>query len=152
MMVDRIKLARKAYGVGSIGFIFIGGLHTVVHLMDLAGPDLQRRFHELGAIDVSGQSTASWDLFQGISLLMGLFSVAVGLIDFSALRVTKTSELPPIGVAVANMLMLLAIIMVGAAYLGPIQIYGGMFGITVFGVGPAIAMSDRWFAHRLVAN
>lgn len=151
-MVDRTGLARKAFAVGSMGFIFIGGLHTVVHLMDLAGPDLQRRFTEFGAIEVSGQSTASWDLFQGISLLMGLFSVAVGLIDLSALRVTAENELPPVGVAVANMLMLTAIVLVGAAYLGPIQIYGGMFGITVFGIGPAVAIADRWLAHRLVAS
>ena len=151
-MQGRMRLARRAFIAGSIGFVFIGGLHTVVHLIDLAGPELEARFQRLGTIDVSGESVRSWDLFQGISLLMGLFSMTIGLIDLGALRSTGPDQLPPVPVAVANITMLMAIIAVGAAYLGPLQVYGGLFGIACFGVGPATVASNRWFAPRLAAS
>lgn len=65
---------------------------------------------------------------------------------------TDTHQLPSIFVALANILMLTAIIAVGAAYLGPLQVYGGLFGIACFGVGPAMAATGRWFAPRLAAS
>lgn len=124
------KLGRRAYLVGSVGFVVVGLLHTVTHLLELTGPELEQRFNELGDIEVSGTIATSWDLFQGVSSLMGLFSIALGLVSLNAIN--ASGGRPPIGVCLANITMLAAIAAVGVAHLGPLQLYGGIFGITMF--------------------
>ncbi|MEM7324870.1 MAG: hypothetical protein AAF531_17420 [Actinomycetota bacterium] len=121
----------------------IGLLHTYVHVRDLAGDDLAERFRLFGTIDVSDQPVASWDLFQGTSILMGLFSLTVGLIDLAALRGTSGDRLPPLQIAAANIGMLAAIVTIGAVHLGALQVYGGLFGIVCFGIGPVAALRHR---------
>lgn len=128
------KRARTTYIAGSIGFLFIGALHTTVHLAELAGTVLESRFRELGTIDVNGTTAESWDLFQGTSLLMGFFSIALGFVDLGALQAVGRDALPPVLVAVANVIMLGSIVAIGALYLGPLQVYGGLFGIALFTV------------------
>ncbi len=128
----RAKLGRRAYLVGSAGFVVVGLLHTVTHLLALTGTELERRFAELGDIEVSGTIATSWDLFQGVSWLMGSFSIALGLVSLNAIN--AAGGRPPLGVCLVNIAMLATIAVVGAAHLGPLQIYGGIFGITMFGL------------------
>lgn len=130
-----MKLARRTYVAGSVGFLLIGVLHTAVHLAELSGASLEAQFRQLGAIELNGRATASWDLFQGTSLLMGFFSVAVGLVDLGALQAVGRRSLPPPLVAMANIAMLSGIVAIGMAHLGPLQIYGGLLGIALFTVG-----------------
>lgn len=129
------KLARHTFRIGSIGFIAIGALHTYVHLTELAGDELQGRFDQMGDIMVQGGNTAAWDLFQGLSLLMGFFSIILGITNLAAQRAAGR---PPVGVSLANVAMLGSIVIIGVLHLGPLQVYGGMFGITMFAI-PVIA-------------
>lgn len=142
------KLASRTYRVGSIGFIAIGALHTYAHLSELAGDELKERFDDMGTILVQGTDAAAWDLFQGISLLMGFFSVILGVANLAAQRAAGR---PPVGVSLANMAMLASIAVIGMLYLGPLQVYGGMFGIAMFAM-PVIAAlranADRAAARR----
>lgn len=126
------KLGQRTYLVGSIGFVVVGLLHTVTHGLELTGAELEQRFADLGNIDVSGTLSTSWDLFQGVSWLMGLFSIALGLLSLSA--ISAAGGRPPLAACVVNISMLAMIVVIGAAHLGPLQIYGGMFGITMFTV------------------
>lgn len=130
---------RRTYVVGSVGFVFVGALHTAVHFAELAGADLEQRFDELGDIEVNGTIARSWDLFQGVSWLMGLFSIALGLVSLNALRAAQGR--PPLGICLINMAMLGAIVVVGVAHLGPLQIYGGLFGMTMFGIAAVAGRS-----------
>lgn len=136
----RGKFGRRTYVVGSIGFVFVGALHTVVHFAELAGAGLEQRFDELGDIEVNGTIARSWDLFQGVSWLMGLFSIALGLASLSALRAARGR--PPLGVCLTNMAMLAAIVVVGVAHLGALQIYGGLFGMTMFAIAAVAGRSE----------
>ncbi len=140
-MCHMLKLARTTYVIGSIGFIAIGALHTAVHAAELAGDPLKQRFDELGQIRVSGQDAAAWDLFQGTSLLMGFFSIAIGLGAIGALRAVGPRGAPPAGTAIVNIAVLISVIVVGFAYFGALQIYGGLFGIAMF--APAVALPLR---------
>ncbi len=126
-----------SYAAGSVGFLFIGALHSAVHLAQLSGDGLEERFRNLGTIAVSGQTPESWDLFQGTSLLMGVFSIAIGSINLGTLRSIGRDQPPPPLVGLANMATLAAIIAVGARHLGPIQFYGGLAGLCLFGIGVA---------------
>jgi len=130
--------------VGSVGFIAVGALHTATHAFELSGPDLQQRFDELGGVEVSGTVATSWDLFQGVSWLMGLFSIALGLVSLSAIR--AASGRPPLGVCLANIGMLAAIGVVGLAHLGALQVYGGIFGMTMFAIAAAHPMGRSQFS------
>ncbi|MGH1492865.1 MAG: LIC_13387 family protein [Acidimicrobiales bacterium] len=140
-MLKTIRTARVCYLIGSIGFIFIGLLHTVTHWLELAGPALRQRFDEMGLIEVSGQEVTSWDLFQGTSLLMGFFSMAIGFGAIGALRAVASDGLPPLGTALTNIVALLGVMAIGVAHLGPIQIWGGLFGIAMF--APTVLASVR---------
>ena len=121
---------RATYIAGCLAFIAIGALHTYVHATQLFGAELQGRFDAMGSIDVSGTTTASWDLFQGVSWLMGFFAIALGLANLGALR---RGERPPTLNCVATIVMLASITIIGWAYLGPMQLFGGPFGIGLFG-------------------
>jgi len=126
-------LARRFYLAGCFGGVFIGSLHTYVHLKELAGDDLKARFDEFGTIAVSGTMTPAWDLFQALSLLMGVFALTLGLVNIAALMAAANRR-PPIGVCAINIAMLIFVIAMGVLYLGPTQIYGGIGGIIAFGV------------------
>lgn len=128
----RAKLGRRTFVVGSVGFVLVGALHTAVHFGELAGEELEQRFNELGDIEVNGTIATSWNLFQGVSWLMGLFSIALGLASLSALRAAQGR--PPLGTCLTNMAMLGAVVVVGVAHLGPLQIYGGLFGMAMFAI------------------
>lgn len=129
------KLGNRTFHIGSIGFIAVGALHTVTHYLELSGTDLQRRFDELGDIAVSGTMATSWDLFQGVSWLMGLFSITLGAVNLSAIR--AAGGRPPLGACLASLAMLAMVVVVGVAHLGPLQVYGGIFGMTMFAVAAA---------------
>lgn len=126
------SFARTTYLIGSVGFIAIGALHSVTHALELAGSTLEARFDELGSIRVSAQDVTSWDLFQGTSILMGLFSITIGLSAIGALRSVRADDPPPRGPALANIAALVGVIAVGVAHLGPLQIWGGLFGLSMF--------------------
>ncbi|MEM8617712.1 MAG: hypothetical protein AAGF20_12370, partial [Pseudomonadota bacterium] len=87
-------IARLAFAIGAMAFILIGVLHTYVHLAELSGPDLESRFAELGDIDLQGQMSRSWDLFQGLSLLMGFFSTTLGCVLLALLLSGERKALP----------------------------------------------------------
>lgn len=125
------KLGRTTYIVGSVTFIFIGVLHTLTHLTELSTPELKARFAAFGEIDVSGQTVAAWDLWQGTSLLMGLFALTLGLSNLGALRSSKDRR-PPVINCVATIAVLAAVGLIGWAYLGPLQMVGGPIGIGLF--------------------
>jgi len=132
------KLARLTFGIGSIAFIFIGALHTFVHLSELAGVDLRARFDGIGAIALQGDMVSAWDLFQGTSLLMGFFSLALGFILLSTLLRTPKGQVPHWSICLITCFMLLGISIVGGLYLSNFQLVGGLFGIVCFGL-PAVA-------------
>ncbi|MEE9415879.1 MAG: hypothetical protein V3V01_11380 [Acidimicrobiales bacterium] len=136
-------IARRTYLIGSFGFIAIGLLHSATHFLELSGADLESRFEALGSIDVSAQTVASWDLFQGTSLLMGLFSVAIGLGAIGALKAVGPMANPPIGTSVVNIAALVGVMVIGKAYLGPLQIWGGLFGVLMFAPSLVVWMQRR---------
>ena len=112
-------------------FILIGILHTVTQLTELSTPELEERYRVFGDIDVSGQTVAAWDLWQGTSLLMGFFAITIGLANLGALR-SSADRRPPVVNCLATIVVLLSITWVGWAYLGPTQLFGGPFGVVLF--------------------
>lgn len=135
------KLARRAFTTGAIGFVFIGVLHTVTHAAELSGPMLSDRFQAMGDIRVSGQTVSSWDLFQGTSLLMGAFSIGIGLLDLAILAANRRAVRPLVGAAFVNMAVLAVVITVGMLHLGPLQVFGGLFGLAVFGYAAIVGLT-----------
>jgi len=129
-----IKLSRTTFAAGSIAFIFIGILHTYVHFAELTGADLRARFLSVGPVALQGNTVSAWDLFQGTSLLMGFFSIALGLILFATLVQTPRTRVPHWSVSLTTCVMLLAISSIGALYLSNFQLIGGFLGTLFFGL------------------
>lgn len=126
-------IGRRTYLAGSIAFIAIGALHTVVHFVQLRGTELKTRFDTLGDIDVSGSMEPAWNLFQATSILMGLYGIALGLANIGALRAAKDGQ-PPVGVCLANIAMLICIFIVAIPYLGTSQVVASPIGMICFAI------------------
>ena len=129
-----IKLSRTTFAAGSIAFIFIGVLHTYVHFVELAGDNLRTRFVGIGPVALQGNTVSAWDLFQGTSLLMGFFSVALGVILLATLVHVPRTQVPHWSISLTTCLMLLGISSIGALYLSNFQLIGGLVGILCFGL------------------
>lgn len=125
----RRPLARTLYIIGSLAFIGIGLMHTFVHFQDLSGSDLERRFDQIDPVMLGEDPYRAWELFQGISLLMGFFAIAIGVINLGALAGRAVA---PAAVGMANIATLIAVITVGFLYLSALQTVGGTIGIGLF--------------------
>ena len=134
-----VKFARTTFAAGSIAFIFIGVLHTYVHLVELAGVDLRARFVGIGPVALQGSDISAWDLFQGTSLLMGFFSLALGFILLATLFQSPKGQVPHWSICITTCFMLLGISIVGGLYLSSFQLIGGILGILCFGLPILVA-------------
>ena len=136
-----VKLARLLFLVGALTFIGIGAMHSFVHVTELSGAGLEGRFDQLGPVLLQGDEVRAWDLFQGLSLLMGAFSIALGLVLLGCWLGSRPRALPHPLVPLAVLAQLLVIMGVGWLYLSPFQVIGGAVGLALF--APALFLSIR---------
>ena len=133
-----VQLGRITFLIGAIAFIFIGAMHSFVHLTELAGPELQARFDAMGPVLLQGNDERAWDLFQGLSLLMGFFSMAFGVALIGALMQTPKTMMPHPLICLSALALLVGIASIGALYLSNFQVFGGLAGIVCFAI-PLVA-------------
>ena len=129
------NLARSAHMIGSITFIAIGTLHTITQFTTLSSERVKAAYRAGGPIEVSGQVVDGWDLFAGTSVLMGVYAIAIGAFNLAALSTTTRPDrlAPPIVLAI-TLGVLWVILAVGATLLGPLQFFGGIAGLVLFGL------------------
>ncbi|MEL6983865.1 MAG: hypothetical protein AAFO29_15675 [Actinomycetota bacterium] len=138
------RIGRTTFLIGCITFIVIGLLHTVTQFTTLSKPEVQTAYRAGGPIDVNGSRVDGWDLFAGISVLMGLYSIAIGAFGLVALATTNRADrLPAPGHSAINVVTLGGITAVGATLLGPLQLIGGAVGMVLFGIPLAAARRRR---------
>ena len=123
------NLAKALYGINSITCIFIGVLHTIVHFQDLVTDEVRTTLDQ--SILVSGTESNIWNLWQGMSLMLGYLLIIIGLLHLFILFKTKKEAYPPIGGSLIMILMLSGVIYVGYYYFGSWQVEGGIGGIIV---------------------
>lgn len=121
-----------------MAFIFIGAMHSYVHFTQMSGEELKLAFDAIGIVNVAGDQAAAWNLWQGLSILMGFFSIALGAVNLAALYAHPKTTFPSITICAINILMLCVVFFTGYIYLGPIQMFGApagwlMFGFSAFG-------------------
>ncbi len=128
-----MKLARVLFVLPSVTFLFIGAAHTFVHLTELSTPEIEAALREIGEIGAGGGQVAEMrDLWHGLSLLMGFFSMGLGGVNLASLRAVGQDAPPPVGVTLVSIMTLCAVGVIGALYLGPIQLFGAPFGIACY--------------------
>ena len=128
-----MSLGTILYLIGSIMFIVIGLLHTLVHYKVLTNSFAQSKIEASGTLKLGNDNVEIWKLWQGMSLLFGLFMVFVGALDITSwydLGATTPSSI----VCIINMALLLLVIYSGVQFFGKMQIYGGFLGFIFFGV------------------
>ncbi len=142
---DRLaRVGRATFLIGSITFVVIGIAHTLTQFTTLSSPEVQAAYRAGGAIEVSGRSVDGWDLFAGVSVLMGLYAITIGATGLVALATTGRADvLPPPGHSAITVITLAAIAVVGAILLGPLQLVGGLAGIALFGLPLVAALRSR---------
>lgn len=123
------KLAKILYGMNSVTCIFIGLLHTYAHYTDLITADVKKLLNH--DIVVTRQASNIWDLWQGMSLMMGFLLIIVGLLHLLIISRLKNEDYPPIGASVIMILMLVGVIYSGVYFFGALQVYGGIGGISL---------------------
>ena len=122
-----IKLAKISYGINGATCVFIGILHTVAHYSDLDTPHIKALLNP--PIVVSGTASNIWDLWLGMSLMMGYLLMIIGMLHLSILIKTRKNSYPPLEASIIMILMLLGVIYTGYYFFGSWQIYGGITGI-----------------------
>ncbi len=138
---DMKQLAKISYGINGITCVFIGILHTIAHFRDLKTEQIQRLLnHE---VVVSGTEANIWDLWQGMSLMMGYLLMILGMIHLLILRRTSKSEYPPVGGSVLMILMLIGVIYTGYYYFGAWQVSGGTAGIMLQSICLLVTLWDK---------
>lgn len=123
------KLAKTLYTINSITCIFIGLMHTNAHFQDLVTAEVAGLLnHE---IVVSGINSNIYDLWQGMSLMMGLLLIIIGLLHLLIIRRLEGNEYPPIEGSLIMILMLDFVIYTGYYFFSSWQVYGGVVGIII---------------------
>jgi len=135
------KLAKILFGVNSLTTIFIGILHTIAHYSDLITEEIHNRL-DFTAV-VTGMESNIWELYQGMSLMMGYLMIIIGLLNFSIIFRLKKEEYPPISASLIFIVMLLGVIYVGANYFSSWQVYGGIGGILLQSIVLVLSMKGN---------
>lgn len=112
-----------------IVFVLIGALHTQVHYAELITPEVATIVS--GEIPLMGQAAETWRLWQGFSLMMGLCLAAVGLLNIFMVSSLPQEKAMPLGVSCVMIALLGAIAYSGFAFFTPMQLYGGIAGMTL---------------------
>jgi len=82
-------------------------------------------------IVVSGIDSNIWNLWQGMSLMMGYLLIIIGLLHILILIRTEKGEYPPVGGSIIMILMLFGVIYTGHNFFGAWQVSGAIVGITL---------------------
>ncbi len=122
-------LAKLLYGANAVTCIFIGVMHTVAHYADLKTENIKTLLNH--KIPVSGTEAYIWDLWQGMSLMMGFLLIVIGILHLSIIQRIKKAEYPPISGSLIMIFMLVGVIYAGVNFFDKWQVYGGIFGILV---------------------
>lgn len=125
------RLAKVLYTINSITCIFIGLLHTHAHYTSLVSEELAEVMNH--TVLVTGTDANVYNLWQGMSLMMGLLLIIVGLSHLLILKQLAKNDFPPIGGSLILILMLVFVIYAGYHFFGGWQVYGGGMGILLQG-------------------
>lgn len=132
--------AKRLFVAGNVMLVLGGIGHTIVHVIDMMGADLETAMRTAGTVDVQGTPLEIWDVFQGQSLIYGAVFIALGLSNVFALR---GRSLPSLGSAAAGIALFGVMTAVGFLYLGPLQTVGGPVGMLLFGATLAVGAWER---------
>ncbi len=121
------RIARILYSVNCTACIFIGSLHTLVHFQELRSDLIASK---LGfEAPVQGLMANVFNLWQGMSLLMGIFIILLGLSHFVILSISGKNSFPPISSSLIFVLMQGFVIYAGLNFFTTWQVYGGSIGM-----------------------
>ena len=129
MLSTWLKLSRGLFLLNGITSILIGVTHTYAHYAELVSDDIRRRLDK--EIVVMGSDSNIWDLWQGMSLMMGILLIIVGLMMVMTIWNLKKAQYPPLNISLIFILMLITVVYSGVNYFGTAQVYGGIAGIVL---------------------
>jgi len=129
MKTSQLKISKGLFVLNGITSIIIGLTHTYAHYNELISSEINVLLDK--EIVVMGIDSNIWNLWQGMSLMMGILLIIVGLMSVAIIWNLNKGEYPPINISVIIIFMLLAVLYCGVNYFGEPQIYGGIIGIIV---------------------
>ncbi len=129
MNTKRIKISKGLFLFNGVTTILIGMLHTYAHFKELVTPEVNSLLDK--ALVVMGADSNIWSLWQGMSLMMGMQMVAMGLISVLIIWNLKPGVFPPTNISLVIILMLIFVVYCGINFFGPGQLYGGIAGIII---------------------
>lgn len=127
--------------VGCIFPIFIGGLHTTTHFVELVKPEIHDYLQK--EVVILGQEQALWNTWGIVSFMMGVSFIIIGLLNISILKsVPKTNPLPLLSI-IAMILYQLSVIYVGYEFEQGFQFYGGIFGLILISICLMLTLKNK---------
>jgi len=129
MSNKRLLISKGLFVLNGVTSIVIGLTHTYAHYTELITSEINQLLDK--KIVVTGIESNIWNLWQGMSLMMGILLIIVGLISVSIIWNLKKGDFPPINISIIIILMLLCVVYSGVNYFGEAKVYGGVVGIIV---------------------
>jgi len=126
---NRLKISKGLFLLNGITSVFIGLTHTYAHYAELISSEIQSLLDK--DLVVMGTPSNIWNLWQGMSLMMGVLLIIVGLMSILIIVNLDKGLSPPINISIVIILMLVMVVYSGINFFGDAQIYGGAFGIFV---------------------
>lgn len=135
------KLSKILVAIVGFMFIFIGSLHLKVHYAELVSPELQEQLNIF--IPLMGKAENVWKMWQGFSFMMGFCFIIIGLINLLVIKqLAKENYFPP-SISIIMIFLFGGVIYSGLYFFGTMQIYGGMFGMTLQSTALVIALLQK---------
>lgn len=136
-----IAAARISFVFASVTMILVGLIHTAVQVAYLQSPELIAHLRAFGAIPEVLNAYVD-DLWLGLSHLMGYFAITLGFVNLAAFQLLDRDQPPTVLLALPNMMMGVAVGIIGLLYLSAFQMFGGPLQIVLFGLA-LIARNNR---------
>jgi len=141
MNTKRIKLSKGLFLLNGVTSILIGLLHTYAHFDELVTPAVKSTLDK--PLVVMGADSNIWNLWQGMSFMMGHSFVLFGITHLViGLRLNK-DECPPIPFIILMMISCAGAVYTGYYFFGPAQLYGGLFGILCLAISLFLTIKTR---------
>lgn len=135
------KLAKTLYVLNSVTFIFTGLLHTYAHYNELATDTIKNLLNH--KIMVTGIEANIWQLWQGMSVMMGILLIFIGLLHLLIIRNTKKEDYPSIGGSIIMILILLSVMTIWYWHEGAWQVQGSAFGILLQSICLGLSIRNK---------
>lgn len=115
------KFSRVIQWMLGIGFVFIGILHLHAHYTQL----INEQTANMMAQEVPEMGVSYYQLYIGMSFMMGVCFIVIGLLNIFLAKTIEKDAYPSIATTIPMIILMSSVAYCGYNFFGPMQLYSG---------------------------